>query len=172
MAQKTYSEKLLDPRWQKKRLKILKRDKWACRVCSDESNTLHVHHTHYEPGKEPWESEDKFLLTLCKNCHEMESKQGYKADKLITAAITKSGFSIIDKLYIAAGFEWYAWYNHNVASREKTYSFLAMLLASPQVLNDLISKEDELFSGKHYEILREGINKHVSKQYEEIFEAE
>jgi len=28
----TYKEKLLDPRWQKKRLEVLERDGWACRA--------------------------------------------------------------------------------------------------------------------------------------------
>lgn len=30
-----YSQKLLDPRWQRKRLEILQRDDFTCQVCSD-----------------------------------------------------------------------------------------------------------------------------------------
>lgn len=172
MAKKSYSEKLLDPRWQKKRLKILKRDKWACRICSDETNTLHVHHTYYEPGNEPWECEDKFLMTLCKTCHEQESKLGHRADKMISEAITMSGFSIIDKLYLAAGFQMYASYNQNLVSRERTYSFLSMLLSSPQILNELINKEDELFDGLHYQLIRKGIKNSVDRIYKDFFETE
>lgn len=61
----TYSEKLKDPRWQKKRLEIMERDIWACRLCGDTETELHVHHENY--NGEPWESDN--LITLCKYCH-------------------------------------------------------------------------------------------------------
>lgn len=67
----TYSEKLKDPRWQKKRLRILERDKWTCQHCNDTESTLHVHHGYYEWGIEPWEYPDRFLHTYCKGCHEL-----------------------------------------------------------------------------------------------------
>jgi len=70
----TYSEKLRDPRWQKKRLEILNRDEWECRRCLDKETTLHVHHVYYEDGKEPWEYPDKALVTLCATCHESETE--------------------------------------------------------------------------------------------------
>jgi len=55
MAKLTYSEKLKDPRWQKKRLEILSRDKFTCQLCSDKETELHIHHNEYFPGKKPWE---------------------------------------------------------------------------------------------------------------------
>jgi len=67
-----YSEKLKDPRWQKKRLKILERDQWKCQVCGADEKTLHVHHKEYVNGHEPWEYGDDFLLTLCEFCHDIE----------------------------------------------------------------------------------------------------
>lgn len=70
LALKTYSEKLKDPRWQKKRLGVLERAKWACEECKDTEQTLHVHHTLYIYGKEPWEYEDGELKCLCEACHE------------------------------------------------------------------------------------------------------
>jgi 5-methylcytosine-specific restriction endonuclease McrA len=66
---KTYSEKLKDPRWQKKRLDIMQRDGFKCRDCGDGEKTLNVHHCHYAPGG-PWETPDHLLLTLCADCHE------------------------------------------------------------------------------------------------------
>ena len=39
-----YSEKLRDPRWQKRRLEILERDAWQCQACLSTAKTLHVHH--------------------------------------------------------------------------------------------------------------------------------
>jgi hypothetical protein len=67
---KTYSEKLKDPRWQKKRLEILGRDNFTCQECGCDDKTLHVHHLSYAKGKEPWDADDSNLRTLCENCHE------------------------------------------------------------------------------------------------------
>lgn len=69
----TYSEKLKDPRWQKKRLKVLERDGWRCRGCLDETRTLHIHHLKYGKG-EPWEVPDEWLETLCEECHDMREE--------------------------------------------------------------------------------------------------
>ena len=70
----TYSDKLKDPRWQKMRLFVLERDNWTCQRCFDDKNTLHVHHIRYEKGKEPWDIDHDYLITLCKDCHEHETE--------------------------------------------------------------------------------------------------
>jgi hypothetical protein len=67
--QTSYSEKLRDPRWQKKRLCVMQRDGFACRDCHDSTSTLQVHHCYYEKGG-PWMTDERFLLTLCQPCHE------------------------------------------------------------------------------------------------------
>jgi 5-methylcytosine-specific restriction endonuclease McrA len=64
----TYSEKLKDPRWQKKRLEILQRDNFTCCNCKRKDKELHVHHVVYIRGLDPWEY-DQSLLTLCSECH-------------------------------------------------------------------------------------------------------
>jgi transposase len=64
----SYSEKLKDPRWQKKRLEVFERDKFQCQACDSKDKTLHVHHLKYEG--EPWESPMEYLETLCEDCHE------------------------------------------------------------------------------------------------------
>lgn len=69
-AKMTYSEKLKDPRWQRKRLEILQRDSFTCCLCSDQSTELHVHHKRYERNTAPWDYEDSNYSTLCKVCHE------------------------------------------------------------------------------------------------------
>ena len=69
----TYREKLLDPRWQKKRLKIFERDDFACQQCGDKNATLHIHHCIYLDGVEPWDHDDSTLLTLCASCHSNET---------------------------------------------------------------------------------------------------
>lgn len=69
----TYAERLRDPRWQRKRLEILSRDKFTCVQCGDFKSTLHVHHANgYRNGLMPWEYPDRELKTLCENCHNQE----------------------------------------------------------------------------------------------------
>jgi hypothetical protein len=69
-----YKELLQHPKWQLKRLKIIERDNATCRECSSDSKMLHVHHLKYLNGHKPWEYEDDYLITLCKDCHELEEE--------------------------------------------------------------------------------------------------
>lgn len=87
----TYSEKLKDPRWQKKRLEILNRDEFKCQHCLDEESTLNVHHISYSEG-EPWEIENKLLLTLCKNCHEHETEAIKLSSRELIMKLKNLGF--------------------------------------------------------------------------------
>lgn len=73
-SKNSYSEKLKDPRWQKKRLEIFERDDWKCRGCGDDSVTLNAHHLWYFHGSEPWDIQNNFLVTLCEKCHEIETE--------------------------------------------------------------------------------------------------
>jgi hypothetical protein len=64
---KTYSEKLRDPRWQRKRLEIMQRDNFTCTQCGDTKSTLNIHHWEY--SGDPWEAGDENLSTVCEKCH-------------------------------------------------------------------------------------------------------
>ena len=66
----SYKKKLLDPRWQKRRLQILERDFWMCMECGCKTRTLHVHNLRYHPSGNPWESPDEDLTTFCDRCHK------------------------------------------------------------------------------------------------------
>ena len=70
MKKPTYAELLKDPRWQKKRLKILNQHKWTCDYCDDKTSTLHVHHGWYQKGFRPWDYADDQYHVLCDSCHE------------------------------------------------------------------------------------------------------
>jgi len=83
MAKSRYSEKLRDPRWQKKRLEVLKRDGWKCQICLDTEETLAVHHRLYEHGKEPWDYPLGWLVTLCEPCHELERENRVLQERLL-----------------------------------------------------------------------------------------
>ncbi len=74
-----YSEKLRDPRWQRRRLAILERDSFACVVCGDTQTTLHVHHVAYVRGRDPWDYSERALVTLCETCHDCAHGKGSNA---------------------------------------------------------------------------------------------
>jgi len=57
--------------WHRKRMKILRRDKFTCQRCKSIDLELHVHHKLYIDGRKPWEYGDKQLITLCKSCHKI-----------------------------------------------------------------------------------------------------
>lgn len=68
-----YNEKLRDPRWQKRRLEIMERDNFTCRVCGrgiNDGTPLNVHHKKYKKDKEIWEYSNNLLITLCEGCHK------------------------------------------------------------------------------------------------------
>ena len=80
---KSYSEKLLDRRWQKRRLEELERAGWICEWCHiDDQSTLHVHHWVY--AKNPWDAPEGTLSVLCETCHG-------KADRIRVAAFNLLG---------------------------------------------------------------------------------
>ena len=64
----TYKDKLLHPKWQRKRLEILQRDNFTCTLCGDKETTLHIHHEEY--NGEPWDIDNDKLKTVCAHCHE------------------------------------------------------------------------------------------------------
>lgn len=70
----SYSDKLKDVRWQKKRLQIMAKQEWTCQNCGDTQSPLHVHHTEYKAGLEPWEYPEEMLICLCESCHESTHK--------------------------------------------------------------------------------------------------
>jgi hypothetical protein len=63
----SYSEKLQNPLWQRKRLDVFNRDKFKCRSCNDEKTELNVHHLKYTGA--PWQAPLEDLITLCRHCH-------------------------------------------------------------------------------------------------------
>lgn len=81
----TYSEKLKDPKWQRKRLEILNRDEFDCKICKSTENNLQIHHRHYINGREPWDYPNELLVTLCYECHKKEEDLELSAKDAINA---------------------------------------------------------------------------------------
>lgn len=88
---KSYSEKLKDPRWQKKRLEVLSRDEFTCQCCGATDKTLHVHHKFYFSDTEPWEDFRNQLITLCEDCHSTEHIENLDNEYAITAGMYSIG---------------------------------------------------------------------------------
>lgn len=66
-----YHEQLKDPRWQKRRLKVMEYAHWRCQVCGAKEITLHCHHSYYLRGKLPWQYPDGAIICVCENCHTL-----------------------------------------------------------------------------------------------------
>ena len=64
-----FKEQYKDPRWQKKRLKVLEYNNFNCRDCETTTKTLHVHHPIYKKGHKIWDYETEELMCLCEDCH-------------------------------------------------------------------------------------------------------
>lgn len=88
----SYSDKLKDPRWQRRRLEIMGRDDFHCAECGSETETLHVHHKAYVRGKEPWDYPDAMLITLCEGCHDSAHSEDNrrKLSNLVAMCLTES----------------------------------------------------------------------------------
>lgn len=65
-----YTDRLKDPRWQKRRLEIMQRDGFRCFICESGTETLNVHHKLYLPQHDSWEYMDEQLVTLCEADHK------------------------------------------------------------------------------------------------------
>lgn len=80
---RTYSDKLRDPRWQQKRLKLLEAAEWKCWSCESGTTNLQVHHQYYLRNTDPWDYEDDCYKVLCEDCHKTNQKSMETAHKFI-----------------------------------------------------------------------------------------
>lgn len=92
----SYAQKLLDPRWQKKRLEVMSYRDFACEICGDTESTLHVHHKQYLKGFEPWDYQVDQLACICESCH-FESHKKVDLLNLICSYAPIDGFANRDE---------------------------------------------------------------------------
>ena len=57
-----------DPRWREKRLEILERDNHKCQICDCDAQDVH-HIKYINSYNAPWNIENDYLVSLCKECH-------------------------------------------------------------------------------------------------------
>lgn len=89
-----YSELLKDPRWQRKRLEVMQREKFTCEVCKATNVTLNVHHGYYEFGLAPWDYDNDTLHCICEVCHQFAEVQRKTLRRLIGALPQQSIFIV------------------------------------------------------------------------------
>jgi hypothetical protein len=92
-----YSDKLKDPRWQKKRLEVFQRDEFKCVGCGDKETTLHVHHRKYKG--EPWDAPMDHLETLCEDCHEWMEEFKELIERTAFGKLNCSMFNLMNMFY-------------------------------------------------------------------------
>lgn len=78
----SYSEKLRDPRWQRRRLEVFERADFTCEHCGDKTESLNAHHRVYRRATDPWDYHSHEIVCLCATCHDQEHAA---RDKLATA---------------------------------------------------------------------------------------
>jgi|SRR5690554_598453 len=101
----SYSEKLKDKRWIKKRESVKRRAEYRCEDCGATNVVLEVHHCYYLFGYEPWEYPTGSLRCLCRNCHESRDLVEKKHRGQI-ANLTQNELDILNKFF-TNGLYWY-----------------------------------------------------------------
>jgi len=151
----TYSDKLKDPRWQKKRLEILERDEWECTNCGDGKSTLHIHHQYYEKSTDPWDYPDSCYTTLCETCHKEIADNKLSLDKLIA----KLGYWGIDQIkgYAKALLMEDQLDDAEIESTEEAIGISDFLRTNHKLITDMASKNGGVLRQSDYRsVLRNG----------------
>lgn len=143
----TYSEKLKDPRWQKKRLQILERDGFRCRHCGDAESTLNVHHLAY--GAEPWDTADADLMTICEGCHEIEHANRKECERTLLQELRRKGFTFSSLLNLATGIHYLDLHLVELSDKpDEVAEILLWAMTTPSVLWELRQQYNESKSRK------------------------
>lgn len=100
-----YVSKLKDPRWQRVRLEVLQRDSWRCGTCHSTDKTLNVHHRYYLDGAAPWEYPLDSLVTLCEDCHSVETAALRDEQQHFLLSAKRYGFTSQEFGLLADAFE-------------------------------------------------------------------
>jgi 5-methylcytosine-specific restriction endonuclease McrA len=97
-----YQEQLKDERWLRRRIEILKRDRFRCQQCDYFGDRVNVHHLRYTGMA--WEAPDEDLITLCYGCHGKAHSPDIKdkkfedmklnSESIILAILNKDGEKI------------------------------------------------------------------------------
>lgn len=107
----SYPEQLSDPRWIEKRDAILMRDGYVCQgkncdySLDGENPPLHVHHRFYLKGLYAWEYPDDYLVSLCPECHSVETEMQDKTMRVLMDALSSRRLFFQDIYRLAYGLQ-------------------------------------------------------------------
>ncbi|MGE4043351.1 MAG: HNH endonuclease [Acetobacteraceae bacterium] len=137
----SYSELLRDPRWQRKRLEIMKRDNFTCQKCGHDDKPLNVHHCYYslaDDGQKrmPWDYESSSLVTLCEDCYFEETEYARDQKKYLIDALSRKGLMREGFNEIASGIDACPLQNFD----EFTISAIAWTLSNPELLSEISNR--------------------------------
>lgn len=90
-----YKAQLKHPKWQKKRLEIMQRDGFKCRICKSEEKQLQVHHLYYLPNTKIWEYDNEGMVTVCNEHHEQLTKDLPKLAGIIAFEILCKKYELL-----------------------------------------------------------------------------
>lgn len=91
----SYFENYKHPKWQKKRLEILKQSGFRCSECDNEESMLHIHHGYYQKGLLPWDYPNETLRCLCEKCH----KERHELQEFITYVLATLSYGDLKSVY-------------------------------------------------------------------------
>ena len=141
------SEKLKDPRWQKKSLKIFNRDKWCCQVCFDDTKTLYVYRKKHLRNVEPWDYPETLLITLCEDCF-LDETTFIEARLSDLNEIIRENFLSADITTIAGGFAGIKMMAHS----EVLASIIAWALSNQEAMGVIYDKYFEYLHNKQDQV--------------------
>lgn len=83
-----YKDQLKTSAWLRKKYEVMYRDNFVCSKCLADNfeSQLEVHHISYFKNKKAWEYPDYLLVTLCRDCHQLEHDKFniYRPKKIIS----------------------------------------------------------------------------------------
>ena len=134
----TYQEKLLDPRWQRKRLEIFQRDDWRCQKCGSLQDTLHAHHLYYEKGAEPWEYPMDAYMTLCASCHQEETVGMPVEEQELLATLRAAGYFHDHLFGLSRGFRYFS--DVHGGDKEMGIAILVLVMQDKALFDELCTR--------------------------------
>jgi hypothetical protein len=126
------------------RLEILSRDKFTCQICGDDTNTLAVHHLDYKSGLEPWEYDQSWLLTVCEECHDMESNDRKDFEREMIRALKLKRFHSYQMNCLVRAFEGFN-SDRKPCMSDRASCLIGWLLLEPEVFDKLESEYIKLY---------------------------
>lgn len=102
----TYQQKLTSGQWSSFSSSIRRKRKNACESCRRTNVITQVHHIVYEPGKQPWESDEKDVVLLCESCHKQLHDELNNFRRFTFRFMTPQAFLIFNRALMVAAIEY------------------------------------------------------------------